>query len=161
MNPNPATTGGELPPSIRAILARTGKRRSLLRDEPVQNVARKGVAGIRLAINLTSYRSLPLSCIEGFALKIDDSDIDVSDACLLLNGQEHVFADLPALSRLWWFILDPAAIFVPYRQPLSPGIHRFDATLNTVEPYITAGRFSFYHADRRDLQVSEEEGREL
>ena len=154
----PATTDHDLPAPIRAILAHTGKRRSLLRDEPVENITRNGEAGIQIAINLTSYRSLPLSCIEGFALKIDHEDIDVTDARLLLSGQKHRFADLPALSRLWWFILDPAAVFVPRARPLSPGIHRFDATLITVEPYITAGRFSFYHGDGRELIVAEEEG---
>jgi hypothetical protein len=39
-------------------------------------------------------------------------------------------------------------------RPLNFGIHQFDATLITVEPYITAGRFSFYHGDRRELMVA-------
>lgn len=153
----PDTTGTELPAPIRAILARTGKRRSFLRDEPVRNVTRNGIAGIQSAVNLPSYRSLPLSCLEGLALRIDGEDIDVSDAMLLLNGHQHRFTDLLALSHLWWFILDSGAIFVPRAQYLSSGCHQFDATLITVEPYITAGRFSFYHRDRRELMVAGEE----
>jgi hypothetical protein len=153
----PVLDGSELPAQIRAILAQTGKRRSFLRDEPVRNVTRNGIGGIRLAVNLTSYRSLPLSCIEGLLLKIDGEDIDVSDARLLLNGHEHRFSDLSPLSHLWWFILDPGAIFVPRMRPLNFGIHQFDATLITVEPYITAGRFSFYHGDRRELMVANKE----
>jgi hypothetical protein len=152
------TVETDLPASIRAILAHTGKRRSFLRDEPVRNVTRFGIAGIKIAVNLTSYRSLPLSCLEGLLLKIDGEDIDVSDARLLLNGCEHRFTDLAGLSHLWWFILDPGAIVVPCARPLSPGSHQIDATLITVEPYITAGRFSFYHADRRELTVADEEG---
>ena len=158
MHNEPGATGTDLPPSIHAILAHTGKRRSLLRHEPVRNIVRSGVAGVQLAVNLTSYRSLPLSCLEGLLLKVDGEDMDVSDARLLLNGHEHRFTALPALSHLWWFILDPGAIFVPRAQPLSPGSHKFDATLITVEPYVTAGRFSFYHADRRELTVADEEG---
>jgi hypothetical protein len=146
----------DLPAPILVILAHTGKRRSFLRDEPVRNVIRGGLAGIQFAVNLTSYRSLPLSCLEGLLLKIDGEDIDVSDARLLLYGYEHRFADLSGLSHLWWFILDPGAIFVPHARLLSPGSHRFDATLITVEPYITAGRFSFYHGDRRELTVADE-----
>jgi len=146
----------DLPAPIRAILAHTGKRRSFLRDEPVRNIIRSGISGIQLAVNLTSYRSLPLSCLEGLLLKIDGEEIDVSDARLLLNGSEHRFADLSGLSHLWWFILDSGAIFVPCPRPLSPGKHQFDATLITVEPYITAGRFSFYHGDSRELMVNEE-----
>lgn len=153
----PGTTGTELPAPIRAILARTGKRRSFLRDEPVRNVTHKGIAGIQFAVNLTSYRSLPLSCLEGLALRIDGEEIDVFDARLLLNGSEHRFVDLPSLSHVWWFILDPGAIFVPFAQTLTAGSHEFDATLIAVEPYITAGRFSFYHRDCRELVVAEEE----
>ena len=153
----PAPLENKLPPPIRAILAHTGKRRSFLRDEPVRNVNRRGVPGIQMAVNLTSYRSLPLSCIEGLLLKIDGQETDVSAAILLLNGHEHPLSDLSGLSHLWWFILDPGTFFVPLPQELTPGSHHFEATLITVEPYITAGRFSFYHADRRDLTVEARE----
>jgi hypothetical protein len=148
-----------LPPSIRAILAHSGKRRSFLRDEPVRNMLDQGRAGIRLAVNLTSYRSLPLSCIEGLLLKIDGLEIDTSHSTLLLGGHEHQLQDLSGLSHLWWFILDPGAFFVPLAQELRSGAHHFEATLITVEPYITAGRFSFYHGDHRDLTVEPRESR--
>jgi hypothetical protein len=153
----PVPDGSDLPVQIRTILARTGRRRSFLREEPVRNVTRIGARGIQLAVNLTSYRSLPLSCLEGLVLKIDGEDIDVSEAQLLLNGHVHRFSELSSLSRLWWFILDPGSIFVPCARPLTAGRHRFEATLITVEPYITAGRFSFYHEDRRELTVVDEE----
>jgi Domain of unknown function (DUF6379) len=153
MNNQPAPSENSLPAPIRAILAHAGKRRSFLRDEPVRHVSRHGVSGIHLAVNLTSYRSLPLSCIEGLLLKIDDLEMDVSRATLLLNGQEHQLSGLSALSHVWWFILDPGAFFVPMAQPLTSGKHRLEATLITVEPYITAGRFLFYHSDQRELMV--------
>jgi len=59
------TAADNLPAGVRAILAHTGKPRSLLCDEPIRNVIHEGVAGFELSVNLTSYRALPLSCIEG------------------------------------------------------------------------------------------------
>jgi hypothetical protein len=134
-----------LPEGIRAILAHTGKPRTFLRVEPIRNVVRNGVHGYELSVNLTSYRSLPLSCIEGVLLRVDGKEMDTSNIMLTLNGYSHKIAELVQLSRIWWFILDPATIFVPSANLLKPGNHQVDATLITVEPYVTAGRFSFYH----------------
>lgn len=143
----------ELPAGVRAILAHTGKPRSFLREQPIQNVVRNGVPGYELSVNLTSYRALPLSCIEGLLLKVDGEDVDPSTVVLTLNGYSHKLAELASLSHVWWFILEPATLFVPSQTPLAPGNHRVDATLITVEPYVTAGRFSFYHPDSRTLAV--------
>ncbi len=143
----------DLPAGVRAILAHTGKPRSLLCDEPIRNVIHEGVAGFELSVNLTSYRSLPLSCIEGLQLKVDGEEMNVAAALLTLNGVSHKFADLCGLSKVWWFILEPATVFVPCAMPLAPGEHKVDATLITVEPYVTAGRFSFYHPTSKVLSV--------
>jgi hypothetical protein len=142
-----------LPAGVRAILAHTGKSRSLLREEPIRNVVRNGVSGYELSINLTSYRALPLSCIEGLLLKVDGKEVDASAVVLTLNGYSHKLAELASLSHVWWFILEPASLFVPSAAPLAPGSHQVDATLITVEPYVTAGRFSFYHPASRALAV--------
>ena len=147
------TGSHDLPAGIRAILAQTGKSRSFLREEPIRNTTLNGVPGYELSVNLTSYRALPLSCIEGLILKIDGKDVDVSEAQLILNGLGHKFADLGDLSKVWWFILEPATLFVPSAAPLASGEHQVDATLITVEPYVTAGRFSFYHPASRNLAV--------
>jgi Domain of unknown function (DUF6379) len=146
---------GDLPEGIRAILAHSGKPRSFLREESIRNVTRNGIAGYELGINLTSYRALPLSCIEGLLLKVDGKEVDSSRVTLNLNGYSHKIGELPALSHVWWFILDPATLFVPSKKPLAPGKHAVVATLITVEPYVTAGRFSFYHQASRTLSVQE------
>jgi len=150
---NQPTASETLQPSIRAILAHKGKRRSFLRDGPVRNVSHDGISGVQFAVDLTSYRALPLSCIEGLLLKMDDEEVDTTDATLLLGGNAYRLRELSRLSHVWWFILDPGAFFVPLTKEVEPGAHHIDATLITVEPYITAGRFSFYHRDRRELFV--------
>jgi len=147
------TAADNLPAGVRAILAHTGKPRSLLCDEPIRNVIHEGVAGFELSVNLTSYRALPLSCIEGLQLKVDGEEMDAATVLLTLNGVSHKLAELGRLSKVWWFILEPATVFVPSATPLARGEHKVDATLITVEPYVTAGRFSFYHPASKVLSV--------
>lgn len=147
------TTAQDLPEGVRAILAHTGKPRSFLREEPIRNVVRNGVPGYELGVNLTSYRALPLSCVEGLRLNVDGVDVDPSTVTLTLNGYSHKLEELAQLSQVWWFILDPASIFVPRAKPLAAGSHQVNATLITVEPYVTAGRFSFYHPASSTLAV--------
>lgn len=154
--PNPqrvTTVEPELPAGVRAILAHTGKPRSFLREESIRNVVRNGVSGYELGVNLTSYRALPLSCIEGLLLKVDGNEVDSTTVALTVNGYSHKLAELASLSHVWWFILEPATLFVPSQTPLATGSHQVDATLITVEPYVTAGRFSFYHPASRTLAV--------
>jgi hypothetical protein len=135
---------------------RTAKDRAFLADEPLQNVERSDRKGFQLKVRLTSYRSLPLSCIEGIHLKVDGKDFDPKDMVLTLNDYSHKLDELPNLSRVWWFILDYADLFVPSETALSPGEHDVEGTLITVEPYMTAGRFSFYSTSRKRLPLEKE-----
>jgi hypothetical protein len=106
-----------------------------------------------LKVRLTSYRSLPLSCIEGIQLSIDDEQIDPQNIVLVLNNYSHKLDELRGLSKVWWFILDYADLFVPRAQPLEPGVHDVQGTLVTVEPYATAGRFSSYNSSSKRLRL--------
>jgi hypothetical protein len=124
-----------------------------LSDDPLRPARRGGAAGLDLTVHLTSYRSLPLSCIASIELSIDAVPIDVTRLLFVLQGNEHRIADFPALSAVWWFILDPAVIFIPRDPPLEAGAHDVAATLVTVEPYITAGRFAFHSSAKKRLVV--------
>jgi hypothetical protein len=62
-------------------------------------------------------------------------------------------SELAALNTVWWFVLEHATLFVPHK-PLSSGEHLFEATLITVEPYVTAGRFSFYNFCTKRLRIA-------
>ena len=115
-------------------------------------MTRNGVEGVEIKVRLTSYRALPLSCIEGIILKIDGQQIDNSTLTITVNQHDYKLAELPSLSNVWWFILEHATVFVPGK--LVPGGHDLDGTLITVEPYVTAGRFSFYNSCSKRLQLS-------
>src|SRR5438067_1943230 len=100
-----------------------GKDRAFIADEGLRNSTHEGKAGCKLSVRLTSYRSLPLSCIEGIQLAIDGKAVDPDDIVFTLNNYSHKLADLPHLSQVWWFVLDYAELFAPLEQPLAPGFH--------------------------------------
>jgi len=135
------------------LLQQQGLERSFLADVPLRNVTRNGVAGVEMTVRLTSYRSLPLSCIADIELKIDGEAVNQGGLLLGLNGVDHRVATCTASTSEWWFILDTATLFAPRAIPLRPGLHEVEATLATVEPYMTAGRFTLRNSDRRQLIV--------
>lgn len=131
---------------------RPGKDRAFISDEPVRNVVQDGRPGFKLKVRLASYRALPLSCIEGIELKVDGSVIDPDRITFILNGCRHALGDLGSRRDSWWWILDYAELLV-LGDHLTPGTHHVEGTLTTVEPYITAGRFSFFHTSSKRLVV--------
>jgi len=136
------------------------KDRSFIADEEIRNTVYNGQPGYLIRVRLTSYRSLPLSCLDKIELKVDGELIQPQDLTLILNGYSHKLDELPRLSHIWWFILDYADLFVASPQPLSPGEHRVEATLVTIEPYMTVGRFPiFYTSDKRLSVAAEFQGR--
>lgn len=128
--------------------------RGFLADRPIRRCVLGGRAGILLTVRLTSYRSLPLSCIEEIRLYIDGVAVDPASLRLIVAGVPYALSELAALPDRWWFILDLGELFVAMTD-LAPGSHDVDATLVTVEPYMTAGRFSMSNPDRRSLVLAE------
>ena len=130
--------------------------RAFISDDGFRNAVREGEPGFTVKVRLTSYRSLPLSCIEGMQLAIDGEPIDPRTAVFTLNNYSHKLDELASLSKVWWFVLDYAELFVPRPAPLAPGFHDVEGTLVTVEPYTTAGRFSHYNSSRKRLLLEQE-----
>ena len=148
--------GNELQQNEQASQIRRGKDRSFISDEAIRNVIHNGKPGYKIRVRLTSYRSLPLSCIEKIELSIDGNTIPPEDITFILNGYSHKLDELSQLSHIWWFILDYADLFVESQQALSPGEHLVDGQLVTVEPYVTGGRFSFFYPSQKRLTVAAE-----
>jgi hypothetical protein len=134
-----------------AAASAPGKDRSFISDEGFRNAVFDGRQGFKVKVRLTSYRALPLSCVEGIELKVDGEPVDPCDIVFLLNNYSFKLNELPRLSTIFWFILDYAELFVPRENGLSAGEHDIEGTLITVEPYMTAGRFSFYNSSKKRL----------
>ncbi len=137
---------------------RPAKSRQFIAEFPLRNTVVEGVGGVLIRTRLTSYRSLPLSCVESIEISMDGTAAIPDTMRLLLNGRTYRLAELANLSDVWWFILDYADLFIPLRAPLGPGVHDVEGDLVTVEPYMTAGRFFFHHAARARLQLTPSSG---
>ena len=130
------------------------RSRQFIAAFPLRNAVVEGHSGVLIRVRLTSYRSLPLSCIESIQVSVDGVAADPGTVRLVLNGRTHRLHELAKLNDVWWFILDYADLFVPLRVPLGGGGHEVKGDLVTVEPYMTAGRFSFHHAAQARLQLT-------
>jgi hypothetical protein len=128
--------------------------RSFICDEDLRVSTHAGEAGFLVRILLPSYRSLPLSCIDRVELSLDGEAIDPKDITLILNGYSHKLDELGKLSKIFWFILDKADLFIKRKEPLRPGKHEVAGTMVTVEPYMTAGRFALFYTAKRQLSVA-------
>jgi hypothetical protein len=133
------------------VQERRAKDRAFLADEPIRNTTWNGVSGFAFRVRLPSYRALPLSCIERIDLVVDGRPVDPARMTFILAGASWPVGALGALSNIWWWILDYADLFVAADERLPAGPHEVEATIVTVEPYITAGRFSFFNGCAKRL----------
>lgn len=130
------------------------KERVFLCDEPLRNGKNQDKPGYFIRILLPSYRSLPLSCIEKFELTVDGTAVNPDDIAFVLNGSSYKVPELGSLSKLYWWILDSADLFIASPQPLNAGEHLVQGTLVIVEPYMTVGRFPFFYTAEKRLRVA-------
>lgn len=142
-------THGSSPPR------QTDRGRAFLADHPVESITVDGGPACLVAVRLPSYRSLPLSCLEGISLSIDAVQIENDRIELLLDGQVYGLRKLASLPHLWWFILDVGQLCVRLSAPLDRSEVNVSGELVTVEPYISNGRFRFRYASERTLPVVE------
>jgi hypothetical protein len=112
-----------------------------------------GKDGVVLRVRLTSYRSLPLSCIRQLSLELDGRPVDMSTVTFLLHHQGYRLADLPERIDLWWYILDHAEIFVP-AAGLVAGPHRVAGSVTMIMPFATGGRTTLTTSAVVDLSLS-------
>ncbi len=108
---------------------------------PVERViGEEGLAatpdGLRLAMRLPWYRSLPFSTVSVAALAIDGQAVDLSGARVEYDGQSWPLAAQGEQVDTFWFVRDSAFLVLP-DQEASPGAEREVAlTINVSPPYI-------------------------
>ncbi|MCB9420056.1 MAG: hypothetical protein H6667_09640 [Ardenticatenaceae bacterium] len=128
--------------------------RSFICNEDLRVSTHAGEPGFLARILLPSYRSLPLSCIERIDLRVDGAVVDPQDITLILNGYSHKLDEMGHLSKIFWFILDKADLFIKRKEPLGLGDHVLEGTMVVVEPYMTVGRFALNYTAKRQLSVA-------
>lgn len=95
-----------------------------------------GPDGLRLAMRLPWYRSLPFSTVEVASLAIDGEEIDLSEAEVEYDGECWSLADQGERIDTFWFVRDSAFLRVPRRSLAGGQDHRVDLILHVSPPYI-------------------------
>lgn len=85
---------------------------------PVERViGEEGLAssdgGLKLAMRLPWYRSLPFSVVEVGPLSIDGAAVDLSDALIEYDGQRWPLSENGEKVDTFWFIRDSAFLVLP------------------------------------------------
>jgi hypothetical protein len=108
-------------------------------------------------VRLTSYRSLPLSCLRELKVSLDGSGVDAGRVSFVLDGVSHRPQDLGDRIDLWWYILDSAELRVALPSPLTPGPHRLAVEMTTIVPFATGGQSTNTARSEADFHVLTDE----
>lgn len=101
---------------------------------------RAAEGGYEVDLHLAWYRSLPLSCLEGIELTIDEVPVERSALRVSVDGRQLGLDDLPELDDDWWFVQDPLTVQVPADNPRAQGQELdVDVIVTTRVPYIIIG----------------------
>jgi hypothetical protein len=108
---------------------------------PVERViGEEGLAaceqGLKLAMRLPWYRSLPFSVVEVGPLEIDGKAVDLSDARISYDGQEWPLAENGERVDTFWFIRDSAFLVLPSLSAEVGSAHEVSLNLFVSPPYI-------------------------
>lgn len=108
---------------------------------PVERViGEEGLAatagGLKLAMRLPWYRSLPFSVVEVGPLTIDGKAVDLSDARISYEGEEWALSDNGERVDTFWFVRDSAFLVLPSLNANAGSTHEVSLNLFVSPPYI-------------------------
>ena len=132
----------------------TDRGRAFISDHPLRAFHDEAGPAVAVTVRLTSYRSLPLSCLERIDLSIDGVPVAQADLRFVLGATSYALDELGGRSDAWWFILEHAELVARLSAPLADGDHVVEGTLVTVEPYVSNGRFHFVSSATRQLALA-------
>lgn len=95
-----------------------------------------GEDGLRLAMRLPWYRSLPFSTVVIAAVAIDGDPVDLSDAHVEYDGKSWPLAEQGEKVDEFWFVRDSAFLVLPGRVVPAGSEHEVALTVNVSPPYI-------------------------
>lgn len=92
--------------------------------------------GLRLAMRLPWYRSLPFSVVEVGPLSIDGTEIDLGDALIEYDGASWPLRENGEKVDTFWFIRDSAFLVLPSQSAEVGSSHDVSLNLFVSPPYI-------------------------
>ena len=98
--------------------------------------------GYEFKIKYPSYRGAFLSCVEDLRFKVDGQDIPAAQVSFRLNGKDFLLSELKECFKEYWFVRDPAVIFVRQDGGIRAGEHSLNVYMKHCVPY--TGYFGQY-----------------
>lgn len=92
--------------------------------------------GVRLAMRLPWYRSLPFSIFEVASLSIDGELVDLADANVEYEGNGWPLAQIGEQTNAFWFVRDSAFLHLPSRRLEAGSEHTVSLVVHISPPYI-------------------------
>jgi hypothetical protein len=92
--------------------------------------------GLRLAIRLPWYRSLPFSTVEVASLTIDDVPVDLASVQVEYDEHSWTLAEMAEQTDAFWFVRDSVFLRLNGREGATGDAHRVALTINVNPPYI-------------------------
>ena len=115
----------------------------LICKDNIRNVLVDDVTiGYQFKIKYPSYRGAFLSCIEALSFEMDGEPIPASQVSFQLNGKDFLLSELSECFKEYWFVRDPATIFVRVSGGIAPGEHKVRVNMTHRVPY--TGYFGQY-----------------
>lgn len=115
----------------------------LICKDDIKNVTMGNVVvGYQFKIKYPSYRGAFLSCIEALSFEVDGEPVPAGEISFKLNGKDFLLSELPECFKEYWFVRDPATIFVRVPGGIEPGEHSLRVTMRHRVPY--TGYFGQY-----------------
>ncbi len=117
--------------------------RILICKDDITNVQVGDVTiGYQFKIKYPSYRGAFLSCIEDLRFEVDGESIPASAVTFKLNGKDFLLSELAECFKEYWYVRDPAVIFVRVPGGISAGEHQIRVYMKHRVPY--TGYFGQY-----------------
>ena len=98
--------------------------------------------GYEFKIKYPSYRGAFLSCVEDLRFKMDGQEIAAAQVTFRLNGKDFLLSELKECFKEYWFVRDPATIFVRRDGGIQAGAHSLNVYMKHRVPY--TGYFGQY-----------------
>lgn len=92
--------------------------------------------GLRVAMRLPWYRSLPFSTVVVAAVAIDGQAVDLSDARVEYDGMSWPVSEQGERVDTFWFVRDSAFLVLPNHTTPAGSEHEVSLTINVSPPYI-------------------------
>jgi hypothetical protein len=95
-----------------------------------------GPDGLKLAMRLPWYRSLPFSTVDVAGVSIDGQPVDLSNARIEYDGESWPLSENGEHVDSFWFVRDSAFLVLPGRTEAAGSEHQVSLTVNVSPPYI-------------------------